>query len=234
MTEAGGSVVRVLVVEDYAALAEALTFAFSFEDDIDVVGVAPTVAAALELTATAHPDVVLMDVNLPDGNGIEATSAVLEVHPGVAVIVLTAHADPVFAMRAAQAGASGFVPKDVRIAKILAAVRAVMVGAPAVEPTVLHSLLAQAAEDGRSEGAVADVLPPDDVAVLELLASGIGMADMAEKLGVSEADVAQKVRATAGRLGARSPLEALVRAARVGVLDRALADVRSGRRCARP
>lgn len=209
---------RVLVVEDHAALAEALKFAFSFEDDIEVVGVAPTVAATLELTATTRPDVILMDVNLPDGNGIEATSRVLEVHPGAAVIVLTAHADVVFAMRAAQAGASGFVPKDVRIARILAAVRAVMAGDVAVDPTVLRSLLAQAAEDGRSEGAVADPLPPDDVTVLELLAQRIGIAGIAEKLGAGESEVARKITAVAGRLGARSPLEALVRAAHSGVL----------------
>jgi DNA-binding NarL/FixJ family response regulator len=219
MREEGSGVARVLVVEDHAALAEALKFAFSFEDDIEVVGVAPTVAATLELTATARPDVILMDVNLPDGNGIEATSRVLEVHPGAAVIVLTAHADPVFAMRAAQAGASGFVPKDVRIAKILAAVRAVMAGDVAVDPTVLRSLLVQATEDGRSEGVVADPLPPDDVALLELLAQQIGTAGIAEKLGMSESDVVRGVAATASRLGARSPLEALVRAARLGAID---------------
>jgi DNA-binding NarL/FixJ family response regulator len=219
MRAEGRRAVRVLVVEDHAALAEALKFAFSFEDDIEVVGVAPTVAATLELTATARPDVILMDVNLPDGNGIEATSRVLEVHPGAAVIVLTAHADVVFAMRAARAGASGFVPKDVRIAKILAAVRAVVAGEVAVDPTVLRSLLAQAAEDGGSEGAFADPLSPDDVPVLELLAQRVGTAGIAEKLGVSERDVADKVRAAAERLGARGPLEALVRAAHFGVLD---------------
>jgi DNA-binding NarL/FixJ family response regulator len=219
MREEGRRVARVLLVEDHAALAEALQFAFSFEDDIEVVGAASTVAATLELAAAARPDVILMDVNLPDGNGIEATSRVLEVEPGAAVIVLTAHTDPVFAMRAAQAGASGFVPKDVRIAKILAAVRAVMAGDPAVDPTVLRSLLAQAAADGRSDGASAEPLSPDDVAVLELLGQRIGTAGIAEKLGVSEREVTQKVEAAAGRLGARSPLEALVRAARFGMLD---------------
>ena len=219
MTEEGSGVARVLVVEDHAALAEALQFAFSFEDDIEVVGVAPTVAATLELAATTRPDVILMDVNLPDGNGIEATSRVLEIRPGTAVIVLTAHADAVFAMRAAQAGASGFVPKDVRIAKILAAVRAVMAGDLAVDPTVLRSLLAQAAEDGRSAGAVADPLPPDELTVLELLAQRISMADIAEKLGLSGSDLTRMVKVTAGRLGARSPLEAMVRAAHLGVLQ---------------
>ena len=156
--ETGGGV-RVLVVEDHAALGEALLFAFSFEEGIEVVGLAPTVAAALESVAAARPDVVLMDVRLPDGNGIEATSRVLEVHPGAEVIVLTAHADPVFALRAAEAGAAGFIPKDVRIANIVSAVRAVRAGEAAVAPTLLRSLLAQVAAD--RDGRAGDGLPPE-------------------------------------------------------------------------
>ena len=221
MPEGEVGAARVLIVEDSAALAQALEFAFSFEDDIDVVGVAPTVAAALELTETTWPDVVLMDVNLPDGNGIDATSQVVAAHPGVAVIVVTAHADALFAMRAAQAGASGFVPKDVRIAKIVAAIRAVTAGEPAVDPTVLRALLAQAASDGGAEApaAGADPLAAGDLAVLELLAQGIGTAGIAAKLGIPEGDVPARVSAVAGRLGARSALEAVVRAAQRGILD---------------
>ena len=104
MAEPAGSGTKVLVVEDHAALGEALLFAFSFEPDIEVVGLAPTVAAAIEMVAASRPDVVLMDVRLPDGNGIDATPRVLELHPSAAVVVLTAHADPLFALRAAEAG----------------------------------------------------------------------------------------------------------------------------------
>jgi len=211
-------VARVLIVEDHAALGEALMFAFGFEEDVEVVGLAPTVAAAVEMAAASRPDVVLMDVNLPDGNGIDATAAVLEVHPGAAVIVLTAHADPTFALRAAEAGASGFVPKDVRMAKILAAVRAVMAGEPAMEPTVLHSVLVHAAS-GRDSATPPPALGADDIALLELLAQGIGSVGVAAKLGLDGAQAAARVAALVGRIGARSRLEAVVLAARMGLLD---------------
>ena len=191
MAEETDGAARVLVVEDHAALGEALLFAFSFEAGVEVVGLAPTVAAAVEMVASSRPDVVLMDVRLPDGNGIEATSRVLEVHPGAAVVVLTAHADPLFALRAADAGAAGFVPKDVRIARIVAAVRAVRAGEVAVEPTVLRSLLAQ----------------------------GVGSEGIAGKLGLDAGDVEPRVAATLEGLGARSRLEALVLAARRGLLQ---------------
>ena len=207
---------KVLVVEDHAALGEALVFAFSFEPDVAVVGLAPTVAAAVELAASARPDVVLMDVRLPDGNGIDATRRVLAVHPGTAVVVLTAHADPVFALRAAEAGAAGFVPKDVRIAKIVGAVRAVMAGEVAMDRTVLRSLLAQAAVDAPASAAVA--LEPDQHSVLELLAQGAGSEGIGAKLGLDASEVAPMVDATLDALGARSALEALVLAARRGLL----------------
>jgi DNA-binding NarL/FixJ family response regulator len=161
-----------------------------------------------------------MDVNLPDGNGIDATAAVLDVHPDTAVIVLTAHADPMFALRAAEAGASGFVPKDVRMAKIVAAVRAVMAGEPAMDPTLLHAVLVHAAAAGPADPAAPPpALGADDVALLELLAQGIDSAGLAAKLGLDGAETAVRVAALVGRLGARSRLEAVVCAARMGLLD---------------
>jgi DNA-binding NarL/FixJ family response regulator len=216
----GSEVTRVLVVEDHAALGDALLFAFSFEEGIEVVGLAPTVKAALEMVTKHRPDVVLMDVRLPDGNGLDATSQALEVCPGTAVIVLTAHADPVFALRAAEAGASGFLSKDVRIAKIVAAIRAVTAGKAAVEPTMLRSLLAQAAAEGRV--GVGDQprldLPRDQIVVLDLLAQGVGSVEIAEAMGIEFDEVGPLVDGSLSGLGARSRLEAVMLAARRGVL----------------
>jgi len=110
------------------------------------------------------------------------------------------------------------VPKDVRIARIVAAVRAVRAGEVAVEPTVLRSLLAQAAAEGNgpSDGAA---LPAEQQAVLELLAQGVGSEGIAGKLGLDAGDVEPRVAATLEGLGARSRLEALVLAARRGLLQ---------------
>jgi len=201
-------------------LGEALLFAFSFEEGIEMVGLAATVSAALEMVTATSPDVVLMDVRLPDGDGIDATARVMALRPETAVIVLTAHADPVFALRAAEAGAAGFMPKDVRIAKVVAAVRATMAGEPAVEPTVLRSLLAQAAADGWAEtSAPLPDLPPAAVPALELLAKGLGTEEIADALGVPVDEAGGIVDSAMARLGARSRLEAIVIAARRGLLS---------------
>src|SRR5438093_454417 len=165
--------IRVLVVEDHAPLAEALAFAFGFEADIEVVGVAPTVSRALELVAASEPDVVLMDVRLPDGSGIEATPRVLELRPGTLVIVLTAHTDPTYALRAAEAGAAGFAPKDGSIAKVVACVRQAADGEPAIDATMLRSLLTRAIPEGAGrsgEGGPVPELSPPEQRVVELMA----------------------------------------------------------------
>src|SRR5688572_23990211 len=139
---------RLLIVEDHAALGEALLFAFGFEAGIEAIGVAPTVARALEMVTTERPDVVLMDVRLPDGSGFDAATRVSALRPGTAVVIMTAHAHQEDALRAANAGAAGFLLKDVRIAKVVAGVRRAVAGVPAIDPALLQSVLTQAATQG--------------------------------------------------------------------------------------
>jgi DNA-binding NarL/FixJ family response regulator len=205
--------VRLLVVEDSATLGEALLFAFGFEEGIETIGVAPTISRALEMVAEDRPDVVLMDVRLPDGNGVEAVSRVVALRPATAVIVMTAHADNLIALEAADAGAAGFLLKDVRIAKIVAGVRRAVSEALAVDPAVLEAILAQA-----KTGGAADVeLSPSERAVVGLLAEGLDRQAIAARLGVDEAEVATIAAAMREHLDARSNLEAVVRAARAGL-----------------
>jgi len=205
--------IRLLVVEDSATLAEALLFAFGFEDGIEPVGVAPTVSRALEMVASEQPDVVLMDVRLPDGSGIEAASRVAELRPGTPVIVMTAHADNLMALEAADAGAAGFVLKDVRIAKLVAGVRRVATEALALDPVVLEAMLAQARTGGSSEFD----LSPSEHEVMSLLAEGLDRQTIAARLGIDEDAVAAIAAMLREHLGARSNLEAVVKAARAGL-----------------
>ena len=214
--------IRLLVVEDHAALGEALMFAFGFEAGIEPMGVAPTISRALELVQADGPDVVLMDVRLPDGSGIDAATQVLALRPATAVVIMTAHADHQKALQAADAGAAGFILKDVRIAKIVAGVRRAVAGQPAVDPTVLQSVLNQAATDGSGAGrspASVPQLGASERALIELMARAIDGGAIATALGLSELGVAGLMSSVRERLGARSTLEALVRAARMGLLE---------------
>ena len=206
--------IRLLVVEDSPSLGQALMFAFGFENGIEPVGVAPTIRQALEMAATERPDVVLMDVRLPDGNGIEAVSRVVELRPGTAVIVMTAHADNLLALDAADAGAAGFVLKDVRIAKIVASVRRAVTEALAIDPAVLDAILAQA---GPGASAVVELAPAAS-GLLNLLAGGLDRQAIAARLGMEESEVTRLAAAVRDQLGARSNLEAVVEAARRGLL----------------
>jgi DNA-binding NarL/FixJ family response regulator len=206
--------IRLLVVEDSAALAEALLFAFSFEEGIEPVGVASTIGQALEMVAGERPDVVLMDVRLPDGSGVEAASQVVALQPGTPVIVMTAHADNLLALEAADAGAAGFLLKDVRIAKIVAGVRRVAAGGVAVDPAVLDAILAQA----RATPAAGVEVAPEEREVVKGLAEGLDHQAIAARLGVEESKVADIAARLGERLGARSQLEAVVKAARAGLL----------------
>lgn len=126
--------VRVVVLEDHAALGMALQLAIDLTPDLECVGLASTIAGALELVARSHPHVLLTDVRLPDGNGIEATVRVKEIRPEASVIVLTADPDPDTVLRAAHAGASGYLAKDRRITEIVDAVRRVAGGETVFPP----------------------------------------------------------------------------------------------------
>jgi DNA-binding NarL/FixJ family response regulator len=215
--------IRILIVEDHTALGEALLFAFGFEAGIEAIGVAPTVARALEMVTAERPDVVLMDVRLPDGSGFDAAARVSGLRPGTAVVIMTAHADQEDALRAADAGGAGFILKDVRIAKMVATVRRAVAGVPAIDPSVLQSVLARAATQGPGgngliPGHVPELTAPERD-LLGLLAGGSDREAAAAALGVEPGEVVSLTASLQERLGARSVLEALVRAARVGLLE---------------
>jgi DNA-binding NarL/FixJ family response regulator len=210
---ANQSPVRLLVVEDSAALAEALLFAFGFEKDIEPIGVAPTISRALEMVDAERPDVVLMDVRLPDGSGLDAATQIVARQPGTPVIIMTAHADHLMALEAAEAGAAGFLLKDVRIAKMVAGVRGAAAGAVAVEPAILASVLTQVAAGGSPP----DLSPPEQSAV-RLLADGLDRRAVADRLGLDEGEGGAVIDSARARLGARSNLEAVVLAAAAGLI----------------
>src|SRR5438874_7264223 len=125
---------RVLIVEDQQIVAEALNTALTVVDDVDIVGVGNTVADAVALARAHHPDVVLMDYGLPDGNGVSAAEAIRAERPETNVVIITGYEDDAILLRAIEAGCSGFVTKGQDVNTLVAALRAADAGEALIPP----------------------------------------------------------------------------------------------------
>jgi DNA-binding NarL/FixJ family response regulator len=170
---------KVLLVDDHAIVRDGLKRLLA---DLDVGPIleAETGRAALDLARAERPELVILDLNLPDLGGLELLGRLLRDDPAVRVLVLTMHAEPLYASRALQAGAKGYVSKAAAPAEIIAAVRAVARGEGYVEAKV-----AQAVALGGGARAPLDKLSLRDLETLRLLAEGKSLSEIAAALGVA-------------------------------------------------
>jgi DNA-binding NarL/FixJ family response regulator len=214
---------RVLVVDDHRSFAGALVIAIDHQDDMHSVGTASSIAEALAGVEASTPDVVLMDIRLPDGDGIEATERVLELRPGTRVVILTGHTDVEVLARAASAGASGFLPKESSIAAVIGAIRAAQNGEMLVDGSTLAAILgrvAPAASATQRAATDAAALTPRERDVLALMGQGLDPHAIAAGLGISLHTCRGYQKGIMGKLDAHSQLEAVVVASRMGLLPR--------------
>jgi DNA-binding NarL/FixJ family response regulator len=206
-------VTTVLLVDDHELIRDGLSGIFSAQEDMEVLGAAENVAEALELFATGQPDVVVTDLQLPDGTGLDIVRRVRRQTDKVGLVVLTMHAgdDQIFA--AMEAGASAFVGKDAPSTEVVKAARH-----SAVSPrSFLCAGLAQAMVR-RTTGASAR-LSEREHDVLMLLAEGLSAAEIAPRLHLSESTVKSHVARIYQKLGASNRAQALVTAMRIGLLS---------------
>jgi two-component system response regulator DevR len=212
-----GGRIRVLVCDDHSVVAEALGMILGTEPDIEVVGVAGSVAEVRRLAVTSRPDVVLMDYGLPDGDGVAATAAIKASQPDVQVIMLTSFVDEDVLVAAIQAGCSGYVTKHKGSAEVIAAVRLAAEGEALVSPDMLARLLPRLR---RGHARLGWDLTPRERQVLELLAQGQSKEEIARRLFLSSNTVRNHIQNILTKLGAHSRLEAVAAAAREGLLHR--------------
>jgi DNA-binding NarL/FixJ family response regulator len=190
--------VRVLVVDDQRVVREGLVSLLSLLPGIAVVGAAVDGDDAIRQTQTADPDVVLMDLNMPRCNGVEATERLRAERPQTAVVVLTTYSDDAWVFAALQAGARGFLTKDAGAAQIHRAITTVAAGHAELDPSVQRRLLDALqhgqpfAVDSTTEPVRAmlpDELTPREADVLARIAAGLSNKEIAVVLYVSEATV---------------------------------------------
>ena len=214
-------IARVLLVDDHRTFTDLLALALRGEADLEFVGAAHRAAEAEALVGKLRPDVVVMDVNIGPDDGIELTARLTAAHPGLCVVVLTAHADTVLMQRAVQAGACGLMPKDGSLPEMLNGLRSARPGGLVVHPTLLRTLVtAPGGGDGSAlaPGAVV-ALTRREEEVLRMLADGKDARTIARALDISLHTCRGYVKTLLMKLDAHSQLEAVAIAGRQGLLD---------------
>lgn len=207
--------VRVLVVDDHRTFAELLSGALE-ASGMNPVGIAQSAAQAVAMAEELRPDIVVMDIQMGREDGLAATRRIRELVPEAVVAVVTAHRDPDWVVRAAQAGASAFVPKNGSLAEMLDVLRHVQRGQMLVAPSTFSG--------GRDatpvRGSAAPGLTRREQQVLDCLGQGMPVKAIARVLGITPDTCRGYVKSLHVKLGARSQLEAVVKAQQVGLLGR--------------
>jgi DNA-binding NarL/FixJ family response regulator len=175
---------RILIADDHAIVRDGVKALLKLAEDLEVVGEAPNGREAIELAAALQPDVILMDVSMPDLGGLEATIAIRKRVPDAKIIVLTQYSEPEYVRRFLKAGVSGYVLKKAAGADLVAAIRAVLRGGLVLDPDV-----ARTAFDGGPAAAEApddyETLTDREKQVLKLVAEGRSNKEVAALLTIS-------------------------------------------------
>jgi DNA-binding NarL/FixJ family response regulator len=210
-----------MLVDDHASFRQPLAFMIDREADLSVVAEAGSLAEARSRLASREIDIAVVDIDLPDGSGLDFVSDVNREFPEAGVIVLSASVDPHHRARAIEAGAAGVLPKSGAIADVIAAIRRLWAGEALIPAAEMIAFLREASRHRARQaeaGQALNRLTPREHEVLQALADGLSDKEIAERLHVGPKTVRTHTANMLGKLGVDSRLLALVLAARHGVI----------------
>lgn len=207
--------IRLVIVDDHSVVREGLRAFLRLQEGIEVVGEAAGPDAAVRVATETMPDVVLLDLVMPEGDGIGAIRRLLEVVPRSRVLVLTSFADDAQIFAAIAAGAAGYLLKDVDPGALADGIRDVHAGRPALHPSVAARLMHRS----RAPGADRTDLTARERDVLRLVVEGLANKQIAQRLGIGEKTIKTYVSRVLAKLGVADRTQAAVLAIREGLVD---------------
>ena len=212
--------IRLLLVDDHAVVRSGLRMLLATEDDVEIIGEAGTAAEALASASDLKPDVILMDIGLPDKSGIDATHEIKAQFPNVAIVALTIHEDEEYFFKMLESGASGYVPKRAAPEELLTAIRAAANGEVYLYPSlakllVRDYLVSEPADREKSEG---QKLTEREQEVLTHLAEGESNDEIGKALVISPKTVARHRENIMRKLNLHSRAELVRYAIRKGII----------------
>lgn len=210
--------IGILLGDDHTVLRQGIAQVLESQDDLEVVAQASNGHEAVELTRVHKPDIVLLDINMPEMDGLEATRLIHSEFPGIGIIILTMHRKDDYIFEAIMAGASGYLLKEVEMAELLSAVRRVAAGEAVIDPTIAARVLDEIrGERPQSKKGLTGELAERDLEILQLLAQGLSNQQIADQLHLSEKTVRNRLSLVFRQLDVSNRTEAAIYALREGL-----------------
>ena len=207
---AGISQIRILAVDDHPIVRQGIAGLVGIQTDMVLVGEASNGRDAIQQFRTHHPDITLMDLQMPEMNGIDSLIAIRNEFPDAKVIVLTTYAGDTQILRALKAGAQAYLLKNTLHKELLETIRTVHIGKKTLSPEVSYQI---------AEHATDDLLTPAEILVLRLIAAGNANKQIADQLSITEETVKSRVKNILSKLGANDRTHAAMIGLKRGILD---------------
>ena len=202
--------IRILAVDDHALVREGIAVLVETQPDMTLVGEASTGREAIQQFRTHRPDITLMDLQMPEMNGVDAIVAIRGEFPDAKMIVLTTYQGDVQILRALKAGAQGYLLKNAFHKELIETIRAVQAGKKALSPEASYEI---------AEHATDDALTPAEINVLRLIAAGNANKQIADQLSITEETVKSRVKSILSKLGANDRTHAAMIGLKRGIIE---------------
>jgi NarL family two-component system response regulator LiaR len=215
-------IIKIMVADDHPFIRQALKILLEAEPDMKIIGEANNGAEAVELAVKLQPDVAIMDIGMPVMNGLEATRQIKQKCPNVSILVLTVFTDNQHVIGILNAGAAGYLTKEVFGDDVIRGIRAIMAGEAVLTPSILQQILKSVPPQPMEKNpapTIAKNLTPRDLVILKLIASGMCNKDVAAELNINVRTVKANMTAIFNKLGVSSRTEAVVTGLRYGLLS---------------